>query len=160
MQAKKLLFVLPLLIGSLAAIDPALVRADDQQSDAVGAQQNAQQQQAREHRHHDPAAYAQKRLDRLKSKLQITPEQEPKWSAFSSTVLDQMERLKSAHRGMRGQPTKAPERIDRQVEFMKQRLAAFESIAQAAKDLYAALTPQQQLIADERLLRFHHHRAG
>ena len=39
--------------------------------------------------------------------------------------------------------------------LMKQRTAAFETIAQAAKELYANLTPQQRKIADRKLLSFH-----
>ena len=160
MQSKRSLFVaLPLLIGSLAALSPALSRAADAQSDepvaAAGDTPRA------EHQHHrDPAAFVQKRLERLKSDLRITAEQEPQWSAFSSSVLQQMEQLKAAHQGMKERPATAPARIDRQVEMMKQRLASFETIAQAAKTLYGSLDPAQQQIADQRLLRFHHHRAG
>jgi hypothetical protein len=158
MQARKLFAIaLPLLIGSASAFSPALLRAADQEPTAA-AEQNAPQ--AQEKRHHDPAAYAQKRLERLKSKLRITAEQESQWSAFSNTVMQQMEQLKTAHRGMKEMPAKAPERIDRQVEMMKQRVASFETVAQAAKTLYAALTPDQQQIADQRLLSFHHHHAG
>jgi hypothetical protein len=158
MQARKLFAIaLPLLIGSASAFSPALLRAADQEPTAA-AEQTAPQTQ--EKRHHDRAAYAQKRLERLKAKLRITPEQESQWSAFSNTVMQQMEQLKTAHRGMKEMPAKAPERIDRQVEMMKQRVASFETVAQAAKTLYAALTPDQQQIADQRLLNFHHHHAG
>lgn len=162
MHSKRSLFVaLPLLIGSLAVLSPALSRAADAQSDEpVAAAAAGDTPRAEHQRHHDPAAFVQKRLERLKSDLRITAEQEPQWSAFSNSVLQQMEQLKAAHQGMKERPTKAPERIDRQVEMMKQRLASFEAIAQAAKSLYGSLDPAQQQIADQRLLNFHHHRAG
>jgi protein CpxP len=159
MQARKLLVIgLPLLIGSLGAFSPALTRAADQEAPAAAVEPDAPQ--AQPHRQHDPAAYAQKRLSRLKSDLRITPEQEPQWSAFSNTVTQQMQQFKAAHQSRKDLPAKAPERIDRQVEMMKQRVASFEVIAQAAKNLYASLAPDQQQIADQRLLSWHRHHAG
>lgn len=104
---------------------------------------------------HDPVASAQQRLARLKSNLAITTEQEPQWTAFSSAVLQQMEQFKAAHQGRKAPAQTAPERIDRQVAWMKERAAAFETVGQAAKTLYAALSPEQQQIADEKLLRWH-----
>jgi len=160
MQSRKSLFVaVPLLIGALTALSPMLSLAADAQADEPMAAADDTPQGGR-HRQHDPAAFVQKRLERLKTDLRITPEQEPQWSAFSNSVMQQMEQLKAAHQGMKERPTKAPERIDRQVEMMKQRLASFEAIAQAAKTLYGALDPAQQQIADQRLLNFRHHHAG
>ena len=109
---------------------------------------------------HDPVAFAQRRLAKLKSKLAITPEQEPQWSAFTSTVLQQMQQFKAAHQGRKGSAQTAPERIDRRVAWMKQRAAAFETVGEAAKTLYAALSPEQQQIADEKLLRWHARRSS
>jgi protein CpxP len=159
MQSRIARFALPLLIGSLTLSSPLLSLAADPQSDEPVAAAG-DTPSAAPHRQHDPAAFVQKRLDRLKSDLHITAEQEPQWSAFSSSVLQQVEQMKAAHQGAKELPAKAPERIDRQVEMMKQRLASFETIAQAAKALYAGLNADQQQIADKRLLKFHHHRAG
>ena len=159
MQSRLSRFALPLLIGSLTLASPLLSQAADPQSDEPVAAAG-DTPSAAPHRQHDPAAFVQKRLDRLKSDLHITAEQEPQWSAFSSSVMQQVEQMKAAHQGAREQPAKAPERIDRQAEMMKQRLASFETIAQAAKTLYAGLNADQQQIADQRLLKFHHHRAG
>jgi len=159
MQSRISRFALPLLIGSLTLSSPLLSLAADPQADKPVAAAG-DTPSAAPHRQHDPAAFVQKRLDRLKSDLHITAEQEPQWSAFSSSVLQQVEQMKAAHQGAKELPAKAPERIDRQVEMMKQRLASFETIAQAAKALYAGLNADQQQIADQRLLKFHHHRAG
>jgi periplasmic protein CpxP/Spy len=148
-----------LLIGALAAT-PALLQAAQEPGAPAPAAAPSEAAQSGRHRHHDPAAYVQKRLERLKAKLQITQDQEPQWTAFSSTVVQQMEQLKTARSGMRGVSTTAPERIDRQVALMKQRTAAFEAVAQSAKELYSVLTPEQQRVADERLLRPHGKRMG
>ena len=159
MHTRKFLVLgLPLLIVSLGALSPAMLRAADDSNATAAAEPGAPQ--AQEQRKHDPAAWAEKRLSRLKSDLRITPEQESQWSAFSNTVMQQMEQFKSARETRKSMPVKAPERIDRQVEAMKQRLASFEVIAQAAKTLYASLTPEQQEIADKRLLNFHHRHHG
>jgi len=128
-----------------AAGDAAAARAED------AAQMQGQ---------HDPVARVQKRLDDLKAKLQIAPEQEQQWSAFANTVLAQVQQMKAARQSMQARPTTAPERIDRTLARMKERTARFEAVAQAAKDLYAGLSPEQQKIADERLLGFHHGHHG
>lgn len=43
----------------------------------------------------------------------------------------------------------APERMSQHTEMMKQRLAGMETMANAVKDLYAILTPEQKAIADK-----------
>jgi hypothetical protein len=143
--------VLPL---AFTAMSPGLVRAAEEP--AAAAEQQPAQQGHERHRH-DPTQHVQKRLDKLKADLQIKADQEAQWSAFSNAVMQQVSQFKAAHQGMKNMPAHAPERIDRQVELMKQRLASFETIAQAAKTLYAALLPDQQQIADQRLLNFRHH---
>ena len=102
----------------------------------------------------------QKRLEKLKAKLQITSGQEAQWNAFSAAVMQQMQQFKAGRDAMKNKTAKAPERIDAQIAAMKQRLASFETIGQSAKDLYAALSPAQQQIADQRLLRWHHKHVG
>jgi len=108
----------------------------------------------------DPGKFMQQRLDRLHCRLKITPEQEAQWNAFSQAVIGQMEQFKAARKTMSAPPRTAPERIDRHLQLIRQRAASFEIVAAAANQLYAALTPEQQRIADERLLRFHRHHHG
>jgi periplasmic protein CpxP/Spy len=149
-----LAIALPLAI---AAFNPALVRAADEEPAAAAESQSPPA--AHERHHHGTGEHVQQRLERLKTDLHITAEQQPQWSAFSNAVMQQVAQFKAAREDMKNMPTRAPERIDRQVEMMKQRLSSFEAIAQAAKTLYSALTPDQQQVADQRLLNFHH-RAG
>jgi periplasmic protein CpxP/Spy len=155
MKAMRKIFLigLPVLLAAAAASTFAQ-SADVDTEDATIASARADSS-GTDARRGDPIAFAQQRLAKLKSKLAITPEQEPQWSAFSSTVLQQMQQFEAARQGGKGPVQTAPERIDRQVAWMKQRAAAFETVGEAAKTLYAALSPEQQQIADEKLLRWH-----
>jgi len=151
----------PLLLSAVMLGTPILARsADTVSAEASVAAAPERVADASNPGQHDPLAHAQKRLARLKEKLGITAQQETQWSAFSAAVLQQMEQFKADHEAMKSAPTSAPQRIDRQIETMKQRLAGFEAMGQAAKDLYAVLSPAQQQIADERLLSWHHKHAG
>jgi periplasmic protein CpxP/Spy len=152
---------LPFLVSVVGTVNPALAQsADTDRDDETVASARSDSMEGAEAQRHDPVAFAQKRLARLKSKLKITPEQEAQWSAFSDTVLQQMEQFKASHQGSEASAQTAPERIDRQVARMKQRVAAFEKVGEAAKTLYAGLSPEQQQIADEKLLRWHARRGS
>ena len=156
---------LPLLFSAVMAMTSTLARAADTPSidtSAVTAVVDEPQRVAdsSDPKQHDPAAYVQKRLDKLKAKLQITSEQESQWNAFSAAVMQQMQQFQAGRDAMKNKMTKAPERIDAQIAAMKQRVASFETIGQSAKELYAVLNPAQQQIADQRLLRWHHKHVG
>lgn len=99
---------------------------------------------------HNPAAMAERHLAHLKGKLKITPDQEPAWQAFAAKVKAQAKAMGSfrRHAGQEG-PKAWPDRMARQVEFMKQRLAAMQEIQGAAQQLYQALTPEQRTVADQ-----------
>ena len=159
---KKLVLVaVSLMLGAVVGISPAFAQSAgaDREDEAI-ASAPADTPAAGQARHHDPMASAQKRLAHLKSKLGITAEQEPQWSAFSDTVMQRVAQLKSARRGEKPAALTAPQRIDRRLAWMKERTAAFEAMGEAAKALYATLSPQQQQIADEKLMRWHHRQHG
>jgi protein CpxP len=158
---KLVLIAVPLVLSAIAVSAPSFAQsADVEREDATIASARADPAEA-DAKRHDPVAFAQQRLTRLKSELAITPEQEPQWSAFTSTVLQQMEQFKAWHQGRNKTAAQtAPERIDRQVAWMKERTTAFETVGEAAKTLYAALSPEQQQIADEKLLRWHARRGS
>jgi LTXXQ motif family protein len=161
---KTRLIGLPILFSAVMAVTSTLARSADPAVDTpvVTAVVDGPQRVAdsNDPKQHDPAAYVQKRLDKLKAKLQITSGQEAQWNAFSEAVMQQMEQFKARRDAMKNQMTKAPERIDAQIAAMKQRVASFEMIGQSAKELYAVLNPAQQQIADQRLLRWHHKHVG
>ena len=155
---------LPLLFSAVMAVTSTLARSADVPDDtpAVTAVVDAPQRVAdsSDPKQHDPTAYVQKRLDKLKAKLQITSGQESQWNAFTAAVMQQMQQFQAGRDAMKNKMAKAPERIDAQIAAMKQRVAGFETIGQSAKELYAVLNPAQQQIADQRLLRWHHKHVG
>jgi hypothetical protein len=152
---------LPLLIGGVGGVAPMFAQAAGTDSDAPAtASAPSQSAEHTERRHFDPVARTQKHLDKLKAALRITPEQELQWSAFADKILTQVQQVRAEHESVKVLPATAPERIDRQLMLMKERASRFEVVAQAAKDLYSILTPEQKQIADKKLLSFHHkHRA-
>ena len=101
----------------------------------------------------DPAA-VQQRLDRLKSELKITQAQEPAWTAYASEVSKQAAERQALRQGMQAnRPATLPERLDQRSQAMKKGQELFERRAAAAKSLYAALSPEQRTLADQRLAR-------
>ena len=107
--------------------------------------------------HSDPVANSEKHLSAFKQELKITKDQEQVWNAYAektrSNVKDIMDRTNEA---MHDQPQTAPERFDRHIALMKERLASFEKMDEALKQLYAALTPEQKAIADRHFSRLRH----
>lgn len=90
-------------------------------------------------------------LAALKVELAITAEQEPAWQAFARNAEQQNKNRQAWFAKMRQARTagSAPERLEQQTEIMKQRQAELQASAAALKNLYAALTPEQQAIADQ-----------
>ncbi|MHB1237379.1 MAG: Spy/CpxP family protein refolding chaperone [Gallionella sp.] len=109
------------------------------------------------HQHPDPVAKVEKRLASFKEELKITSDQEQVWATYAektrSNVKDIRDRMDEA---MHDKPQTAPERFDRHIELMKQRLASFEKMDDALKQLYTALTPEQKAIADRHFAKMHH----
>jgi hypothetical protein len=95
---------------------------------------------------------AENRLDGLKAELGITAQQEPAWQAFVKSV-KQREESRAAwfakHREARAAGS-LPERLAQQDEVFKQHQAERQASTAALKELYAALSPEQKEIADER----------
>jgi hypothetical protein len=86
-------------------------------------------------------------LNQARRAIRLTPAQEPLYDVFQERVLALMEDL---NRGV--PPTtvgdSAIKQIDRRVDLLRNRLAAFEDVSDAARRLYAALTPEQKETAD------------
>ena len=109
------------------------------------------------HPHSDPVAKVEQRLAGLKDELKITPDQETVWAAYAETTRSNVKAIRDRmDEAMRDQPQTAPERFDRHIELMRARLASFENMDEALKRLYAALTPEQQAIADRHFAKMHH----
>ena len=108
----------------------------------------------------DQVALAQLFLLQLKCDLAITPEEQAQWSAFSSHVLVQIERMSAAREAARGTSMSDPEYAARKRELTRQVIVLPEVLSQAARDLYGALTPEQQRSAGDKLLNFHRRLVG
>ena len=93
----------------------------------------------------DPAAYTDQRLTQLKTTLGITPEQEAAWNAYAEAVQARAGIRAAHHEAMFGQGTVTPEQ---RLGFHEQGLAQMQKVTAATRDLYAALTPEQQAKAD------------
>lgn len=92
------------------------------------------------------------RLAALKTELGITAEQDSAWQTFVKNAKQQFEKRQAWFAKMQDAQSAAsvPERLERRNELMKQRQSEIEANTAALKDLYAALTPEQKAIADER----------
>lgn len=108
----------------------------------------------------NPAAQAEARLAYLKAELKITSGQEPAWKTFADQARQQAEAMRALRPTVQGgaqsgaQAT-APERLEQRNQIMKKRQEQAEKATAAFKDLYAALTPEQKAIADQRFAGGH-----
>lgn len=94
------------------------------------------------------------RLETLKSELKLTPQQVGAWDAFEKAVRTQWEG-KAAMRGQFRVIEDPNERMDAHIKFMEQRVEGMKVVAEARKELYNTLTPEQKEVAD----RYFQHRA-
>ncbi|MFN4148471.1 MAG: Spy/CpxP family protein refolding chaperone [Rhodocyclaceae bacterium] len=102
----------------------------------------------------DPAQRAKARLDDLKSRLRITPEQEPLWNAYAEKVQAEVGKGVTEMRALAAEAKlTAPERLARRESLMEERLAAMKAVHESFNRLYAVLTPEQKLIADRQVAR-------
>ena len=99
----------------------------------------------------NPGAMADARLAYLKSELKITSGQETAWKAFADNAKQRAEAMQALRTTMQGSTqSTAPERMEMRNQTMKKRQEQMEKSTAAFKDLYAALTPEQKTIADQR----------
>lgn len=95
---------------------------------------------------------AEDRLAGLKSELGITAKQEGAWQAFVKSVKQRDESREAWFAKMREARAAGslPERLAQQDEVFKQHQAERQATTAALKELYAALTPEQKALADQR----------
>lgn len=111
---------------------------------------------------HEPGRYVEGKLAFLEAELGITEDQEPAWQEFAAVIREserarsdrwqeRREHWKEERKSGRDERSGLDERIDRRLEAMDRRVATFTKIGEAAKKLYAQLTPEQQRTADDML---------
>jgi len=105
-----------------------------------------------------PSERIEDRLSRMKSELKITAAQETQWNAYAETrrkhVREADKRMQERRAQMaesRDRPRfNAVERMERRQARMAEMSARMADTLAAVKPLYAALTPEQQKVFDER----------
>lgn len=102
----------------------------------------------------DFAANAAARLEQLKTELKLTPAQEKAWQAFADQSKQQMGQMQTMRDQFQPPAANAPqppmpERMDKAIEFMKQRLTHMEAMNASMKELYATLTPEQKTVVEK-----------
>jgi Spy/CpxP family protein refolding chaperone len=99
----------------------------------------------------DPAAAVEGRLAYLKTELKITKAQEGAWKKYSDEARKQAESMQATRTAMQGAASaNAADRMELHNKLMKSRLEQSEKMTAAFKELYAALTPEQKALADQR----------
>lgn len=140
------------------AAAPAVAQVGGPGVEGPQARHLTQRQHEGQHASRLPSERVEARLAYLKTALKITDAQQAHWDAFAATLrkhareADQRVQALHAEGAARGEKRPPPTAIER-MERSQQRLAAAytrqsETLA-AVKPLYAALSPEQQKIADE-----------
>ena len=143
-----------------AAATPAFAQSGGSRGEGPQARQHAQRQHEGQRAFRLPSERVEARIAYLKTALKITDAQQAQFDAFAATLrkhaqeADQrVQKLRAEGTARREQGTR-PTAIER-MERGQQRLTAAstrltETLA-VAKPLYAALSPEQQKVADELL---------
>lgn len=94
---------------------------------------------------------AHQQLNQARSLIRITPAQGPLYDTYTERVIALFDDL---NRGVAPATVgeSALKQIDRRVDLLRNRLAAFEDVSDAARRLYASLSPEQKETADRVLL--------
>ena len=98
------------------------------------------------------AAAPEAALERLHQQLQLSAEQEPLWQRYVRE-LDAASGMMMRERPVASSPDEgAAQQLGRVAMHLQNRLAAMEAIEKAARELQAALNPEQQKLANQGLL--------
>jgi hypothetical protein len=102
-------------------------------------------------------------IDRIKTELNLTPEQEKNWSAFNSAMHylghNGAERLNlRIARAKREPPDDIVEQMRNEAQFLNDRAADQRAVADAAEPLFASLNDKQKVTFIEEMVRLSHER--
>jgi hypothetical protein len=156
-----------------------LVMAQAKAADAPAAQAAPRVQHMHRHdgarrAHLTPTQRTEARLAYIRTALTITDAQRPQWDAFADVLRNQAKqredfvakrRAEHAQGAQKEKPRfSAIDRLERREKMMQFASKRLDEVITAAKPLYAALTPEQQQIADSLIAReghgWHGHRGG
>ncbi len=117
-----------------------------------------------QHRHMDPVAHTQRKLDNLAKKLNLRDEQKAAWQTYADGTISRardrtakMEALRS-HKGEARADADTATRLDRMSQRMRERADKLQQVAQDTRTFEGVLTPDQKTIFDLYWkAQFHHH---
>jgi periplasmic protein CpxP/Spy len=162
---RNLTTAIALSLACVAASIPVLTYAQNA-PDTAANQEHHTQKRMGEHHKATPEQRAERvtqHLAKMKSLLQITPQQESSWQTFTST----MQSLYTNHKQERMdkaaiQNMTTPQKLDAMRAHRIQRMEKADQRDIAIKNLYAALSPEQQKTMDTHMQkmkkRMGHHR--
>jgi len=94
-------------------------------------------------------------IARLGADLNVAASQREQWCAYVDAVLRQMEQLIAARDQANAMTWNDARGRESKQRLIRQVIATPILLSEAAKKLYAALTPEQQLAGGDKLLHFH-----
>ncbi|MSR15185.1 MAG: hypothetical protein EXR86_11600 [Gammaproteobacteria bacterium] len=94
----------------------------------------------------------ERRMTRLHDALTLSPEQAPVWSEFATAMKPPVDAPIPDFAALESLP--APERMSRQLEFMKAHHLRMESHIPVVTAFYGKLTPAQQTVFDREFMCF------
>lgn len=153
----KKLIMSTLVAAALVAVVPLTMAQTADPASGAAPGQHAQRPHHGKQEFRLPGERVEERLAYIKTALKITDAQQAQWDAFAGVMRKQAQeadaRIKSRHEKMAAntehkRPT-AIERLERRQEFMATASARIGERLTVQKPLYAALSPEQQQIADK-----------
>jgi periplasmic protein CpxP/Spy len=152
---KKLLATSIVAVGLAAAVPAAFAQTADAAATPRGpfAQRHHEQ-----HAFRMPSERVEARLAYIHTALKISAAQQSQWDAYAGVLRKQASAMDQRMRERRAQMEKGPgerkrpsavERHERQRQFMAVATQRLDELLTVEKPLYAALSPEQQRVADE-----------
>jgi hypothetical protein len=163
-----------LILGSLVSLALTSAAATVATAQSVNPAPQAAATQQRAQHHHGQRAFSrpteqvEARLAFVKTALKINDAQTPQWNAFADTVRKQAVtrearmkewREQAAQRGERAKPS-AISRLEFEQKRHADAAARISERLAVEKPLYAALSQEQQAVADQVLVPRHHGKSG
>lgn len=105
----------------------------------------------------DPAK-VDARLEKLKSALKLSSNQQSGWQRYADFVRTQAKQHREQFEKMRQEtpPTRTPERLDRMNEHMQARMKSMETMRDETRRFYDSLTEAQKTVFDQAMPKPRH----
>ena len=156
----KLILTTLVSAGLAAAVPQSMAQTAGTEGAGPQARHSTQRQHHEQRAFRSPTERVEAQLAYLKTALKITDAQQSQWNAFAETrrkqareATERMEKFRAQHaERQKGTPPTAVQRLERRQVMLASASARLNETLAATKPLYAALSPEQQKIADEVLV--------